>query len=221
MAVGAYAKPARLPKVAVPLTEDFVWMCMFYRFNRCCPFLLLRLFRFCSDPDEDEEEYEQKMGFLDVPLAKLVGGGLKDGMTADCADFGQGNLQISVSIRHRDTAEFDELVHPQFFELVGAGEAVAAAARSEAARAEKAAATVSAASASAAAAGKSAAPSAAVGSKRSRVQVDDDGTLQLSDSDEEKAASGPKSGSSAVSGAPAAKRAREEAEENVIIMLDV
>lgn len=87
------------------------------------------------DADETDEEYAQKQAFLSVPMAKLVGGGLGDGVLADITDFSQ-DLSITLTITHRPRADFDELKHPQFFELVGASAAAATAAQLDAEKAE-------------------------------------------------------------------------------------
>ena len=67
---------------------------------------------------EDDDEYELKCSFLNVPLSSLVGGGIKDGTMASISDFSQ-QKDITLTIRHRDKSLFNELKHPQFFELVG------------------------------------------------------------------------------------------------------
>jgi ubiquitin-like 1-activating enzyme E1 B len=69
---------------------------------------------------EDENEFQERLAYLQVPLANLVGGGLRDGTVATICDFGQGDLTLNLTVCHRDAAAFDEKTHPGFFELVGA-----------------------------------------------------------------------------------------------------
>jgi hypothetical protein len=76
------------------------------------------------EEDEDDDDYEQKLSFLTRPLSGLVGGGLGDGIIAAVTDFSQ-DLKLQLTVRHRAKEDFDELKHPQFFELAGDVEAVA------------------------------------------------------------------------------------------------
>lgn len=39
--------------------------------------------------EEDDDEYEQKLSWLPLPMSSLVGGGLKDGMVITVFDFSQ------------------------------------------------------------------------------------------------------------------------------------
>lgn len=94
----------------------------------------------CRDADEDDEEYAQKMSFLPLPLVALVGGGIHHNSVLDINDFSQ-DLVVRLTISHRDTAEFDELKHPQFFELTGDSEAANLATRLDEELAAKAAAS--------------------------------------------------------------------------------
>jgi hypothetical protein len=119
------------------------------------------------DADETDAEFAQKLAFLAVPMARLVGGGLGDGTMADVTDFSQ-DLSISLMITHRPRKDFDELKHPQFFELVGAAAAAATAARldEEKAAMQAQAAQQGAQRAAAAAAAASAPEPRATGGKR-------------------------------------------------------
>jgi hypothetical protein len=67
---------------------------------------------------EDDEEFEQKQGFLSKPLSSLVGGGIKDGTILAITDWRQ-DASISLCICHADAASFDEASNPLLFSLVG------------------------------------------------------------------------------------------------------
>lgn len=132
-----------------------------------------------SDPADDDDEHAQKLGFLAVPLASLVGGGIKDGMVIAVTDASQ-KMRVNVTVMHRDNADFDELKHPQFFEVVGDADRAATADKLAKEVAERdaagaAAGTLGAGAASeaaglvaAAAAGADAAPPSISGHKRPR-----------------------------------------------------
>ena len=79
----------------------------------------------CSESGESDEDYAQKMSWLALPIGELVGGGLRDGVAATITDFTQ-DLQLSLTIVHRDAASFDELKNPHRFELVNDADAAAA-----------------------------------------------------------------------------------------------
>jgi len=181
---------------------------------------------------EDDDEYAQKLAFLPVPMADLVGGGLRDGMVVDVTDFGQ-DLAVSIAITHRAAADFDEMKNPAGFELVGADAAAATAARLDAELAASAAAAAAATTAAATAttvAAPAPAPAAApaAGSKRSREEaaapapaVDAGGVLDLVDDDDDDdagAAKRPRPAESA-NGAPAAA-AGGGGDDDAIVVLD-
>jgi ubiquitin-like 1-activating enzyme E1 B len=125
------------------------------------------------DADEEEEEYAQKLSFLPLPMAELVGGGLRSGVIATVTDFLQ-DKSTTVAIVHRDRGDFDELKHPQFFELVGEAEAASTQAALEAETAvvkQKQREAAAGQEAGAAAGSGAGGTGPAVGSKRSRAQA--------------------------------------------------
>ncbi len=168
---------------------------------------------------EDDEEYELKMSFLGRPLAGLVGGGLGDGTIASITDFSQ-DLQLQLTVRHRSKEDFDELKHPQFFELVGDVDAKALEKTldAEAASAKRAgdgsgagaASSSSSSSAAAAASSSSSSVGAVAGAKRPRDAVADaaggPAVIDLVDDDEEEEKPGTGAGADGQQ-----KRARPEA----------
>jgi hypothetical protein len=164
---------------------------------------------------EDDEEYELKMSFLGRPLAGLVGGGLGDGTIASITDFSQ-DLQLQLTVRHRSKEDFDELKHPQFFELVGDVDAKALEKTldAEAASAKRAGdgsgAGAASSSSSAAASSSSSSVGAVAGAKRPRDAVADaaggPAVLDLVDDDEEEEKPGTGAGADGQQ-----KRARPEA----------
>ena len=61
-----------------------------------------------------------------MPLASLVGGGIKDGTVIAVTDASQ-KMRVNVTVMHRNSADFDELKHPQLFEVVGDADRAATA----------------------------------------------------------------------------------------------
>ena len=84
------------------------------------------------DEDEDDSAYARKLGWLSLPLSRLVGGGIVDGSVLSVADFAQ-DFTLSMTVRHRSAAQFDEQKHPQLFECVLQRDATDAIARAAAA----------------------------------------------------------------------------------------
>lgn len=58
------------------------------------------------EEDEDDEEYEQKVGFLDVPLKDLVGGGIQGGTVLSVTDMRQ-DLTVRIFVRHATSGDLN------------------------------------------------------------------------------------------------------------------
>jgi ubiquitin-like 1-activating enzyme E1 B len=118
---------------------------------------------------EDDDEYEQKVGFLRFPLNKLVGGGIVDGSVLCVTDFAQ-ELTIAINVFHVPQADLGDAT----FKIVGAidAEAASALARSRATAAE-------------ASADAAAPASSAQAQKRDRDTGSD--TIEIDDNDDEPA----------------------------------
>ena len=72
---------------------------------------------------EDDDDFAQKIGFLSVPLAQLVGGGIKDGTVLTVTDFAQA-LTLTINVIHTQS----DLLGERGFQLVGVVDVAAAAA---------------------------------------------------------------------------------------------
>jgi len=68
--------------------------------------------------DDDDDFFSLKLGWLDIKLCNLIGGGLKDGTAVNVIDYGSSR-KCQFSIRHRKDEEFDTSRHPLHFEVIG------------------------------------------------------------------------------------------------------
>lgn len=68
--------------------------------------------------DDDDDFFSLKLGWLDIKLCNLIGGGLKDGTAVNVIDYGSSR-KCQFSIRHRKDEEFDTSKHPLLFEVIG------------------------------------------------------------------------------------------------------
>lgn len=137
-------------------------------------------FNFVEDREdgESDDEYAQKLTFLDKSLAELVGGGIRDGTVLTVTDFSQ-DLTLMVTVSHATRAALAEAARERGFEIVGV---VDAAAAQQAVRARAAAAEASEAIATATLSARRAGGT----SKRLREETSDaDGVICIDESNDE------------------------------------